>query len=156
MDNGTFIASANTSYPIFQNGQLSGAVTFEHTEETIQKYYQSIQDTRQALKHFSGSAAPVRFSGYTFENVIGGSEKLRSAAELAQRWPPRTAPSCWWERRARGKRSLPRASTAPAPGRGKISWPSTGAAIPETLIGKSALRHGQGQLYRQRGQGRLL
>lgn len=156
VENGTTIASSNTSYPIFQGGQLAGAVSFEHTEVTIPKYLKSIQDTQNALKRYAYDTTTVRFSGYTFENVIGGSPKLRSAVELAQRWPPRTAPSCWWERRARGKRSLPRASTAPAPGRGKNSWPSTGAAIPETLIGKSALRHGQGQLYRQRGQGRLL
>ena len=134
VDNGTFIASANTSYPIFQNGQLSGAVTFEHTEETIQKYYQSIQDTRQALKHFSGSAAPVRFSGYTFENVIGGSPKLRSAAELAQRVAPQNSPVMLVGETGTGKEIFAQSIHRSSPRAGKKFVAINCAAIPETLI----------------------
>ena len=134
VDNGTFIASSNTSYPIFQNGQLSGAVTFEHTEETIQKYYQSIQDTRQALKHFSGSAAPVRFSGYTFENVIGGSEKLRSAAELAQRVAPQNSPVMLVGETGTGKEIFAQSIHRSSPRAGKKFVAINCAAIPETLI----------------------
>ena len=48
VENGTTIASSNTSYPIFQGGQLAGAVSFEHTEVTIPKYLKSIQDTQNA------------------------------------------------------------------------------------------------------------
>lgn len=134
VDNGTFIASANTSYPIFQNGQLSGAVTFEHTEETIQKYYQSIQDTRQALKHFSGNAAPVRFSGYTFENVIGGSEKLRSAVELAQRVAPQNSPVMLVGETGTGKEIFAQSIHRSSPRAGKKFVAINCAAIPETLI----------------------
>lgn len=134
VDNGTFIASANTSYPIFQNGQLSGAVTFEHTEETIQKYYQSIQDTRQALKHFSGSAAPVRFSGYTFKNVIGSSEKLRSAAELAQRVAPQNSPVMLVGETGTGKEIFAQSIHRSSPRAGKKFVAINCAAIPETLI----------------------
>ena len=134
VDNGTFIASANTSYPIFQNGQLSGAVTFEHTEETIQKYYQSIQDTRQALKHFSGNAAPVRFSGYTFENVIGGSPKLRSAVELAQRVAPQTSPVMLVGETGTGKEIFAQSIHRSSPRAGKKFVAINCAAIPETLI----------------------
>ena len=134
VDNGTFIASSNTSYPIFQNGQLSGAVTFEHTEETIQKYYQSIQDTRQALKHFSGNAAPVRFSGYTFENVIGGSEKLRSAAELAQRVAPQNSPVMLVGETGTGKEIFAQSIHRSSPRAGKKFVAINCAAIPETLI----------------------
>lgn len=134
VDNGTFIASSNTSYPIFQNGQLSGAVTFEHTEETIQKYYQSIQDTRQALKHFSGNAAPVRFSGYTFENVIGGSEKLRSAVELAQRVAPQNSPVMLVGETGTGKEIFAQSIHRSSPRAGKKFVAINCAAIPETLI----------------------
>jgi len=134
VDNGTFIASSNTSYPIFQNGQLSGAVTFEHTEETIQKYYQSIQDTRQALKHFSGSAAPVRFSGYTFENVIGSSEKLRSAVELAQRVAPQNSPVMLVGETGTGKEIFAQSIHRSSPRAGKKFVAINCAAIPETLI----------------------
>lgn len=134
VDNGTFIASANTSYPIFQNGQLSGAVTFEHTEETIQKYYQSIQDTRQALKHFSGNAAPVRFSGYTFENVIGSSEKLRSAVELAQRVAPQNSPVMLVGETGTGKEIFAQSIHRSSPRAGKKFVAINCAAIPETLI----------------------
>lgn len=134
VDNGTFIASANTSYPIFQNGQLSGAVTFEHTEETIQKYYQSIQDTRRALKHFSGNAAPVRFSGYTFENVIGSSEKLRSAVELAQRVAPQNSPVMLVGETGTGKEIFAQSIHRSSPRAGKKFVAINCAAIPETLI----------------------
>ena len=134
VDNGTFIASSNTSYPIFQNGQLSGAVTFEHTEETIQKYYQSIQDTRQALKHFSGNAAPVRFSGYTFENVIGSSEKLHSAVELAQRVAPQNSPVMLVGETGTGKEIFAQSIHRSSPRAGKKFVAINCAAIPETLI----------------------
>ena len=134
VNDGTFIASANTSYPIFQNGQLSGAVTFEYTEETIQKYYQSIQDTRQALKHFSGNTAPIRFSDYTFGNVIGSSEKLRSAVELAQRVAPQNSPVMLVGETGTGKEIFAQSIHRSSPRAGKKFVAINCAAIPETLI----------------------
>lgn len=134
VDNGTFIASSNTSYPVFQGGQLAGAVTFEHTEDTIQKYFQSIQDTQQALKHFSGNAAPVRFSGYTFENVIGGSPKLRSAVELAQRVAPQNSPVMLVGETGTGKEIFAQSIHRSSPRAGKKFVAINCAAIPEPLI----------------------
>ena len=134
VENGTTIASSNTSYPIFQGGQLAGAVSFEHTEVTIPKYLKSIQDTQNALKRYAYDTTTVRFSGYTFENVIGGSPKLRSAAELAQRVAPQNSPVMLVGEPGTGKEIFAQSIHRSSPRAGKKFVAINCAAIPETLI----------------------
>lgn len=134
VENGTTIASSNTSYPIFQGGQLAGAVSFEHTEVTIPKYLKSIQDTQNALKRYAYDTTTVRFSGYTFENVIGGSPKLRSAVELAQRVAPQNSPVMLVGETGTGKEIFAQSIHRSSPRAGKKFVAINCAAIPETLI----------------------
>ena len=86
------IALANTSYPIFREGELLGAVVFEQTAEIVDKGIKKLEATRQALSSFQNKPPTISFSGYTFANVIGGCPKLREAVELARRVAPQDSP----------------------------------------------------------------
>ena len=86
------IASANTSYPIFREGELLGAVVFEQTAEIVGRNIKKLEATRRALGSFQNKPPKISFSGYTFANVIGGCPKLREAVELARRVAPQDSP----------------------------------------------------------------
>lgn len=86
------IALANTSYPIFREGELLGAVVFEQTAEIVDKGLKKLEATRHALSSFQNKPPTISFSGYTFANVIGGCPKLREAVELARRVAPQDSP----------------------------------------------------------------
>ena len=128
------IASANTSYPIFREGELLGAVVFEQTAEIVDKGIKKLEATRQALSSFQNKSPKISFSGYTFANVIGGCPKLREAIELAQRVAPQDSPILLVGETGTGKeifaQSIHRASRRRS---GKFLAINC-AAIPETLI----------------------
>ena len=86
------IALANTSSPIFREGELLGAVVFEQTAEIVDKGIKKLEATRQALSSFQNKPPTISFSGYTSANVIGGCPKLREAVELARRVAPQDSP----------------------------------------------------------------
>ena len=108
------IALANTSYPIFREGELLGAVVFEQTAEIVDKGIKKLEATRQALSSFQNKPPTISFSGYTFANVIGGCPKLREAVELARRVAPQDSPILLVGETGTGKeifaQSIPRAS----------------------------------------------
>ncbi len=127
------IASANTSYPIFREGELMGAVVFEQTEEIVEKNIKKLEATRQALTAFPQEHPKLSFSGYTFDNVIGRSQKQREAVELAKRVAPQDSPVLLVGETGTGKeifaQSIHRASR-----RGGRFLAINCAAVPETLI----------------------
>lgn len=83
--NGAKVASVNTAYPIFQNHELAGAVVFEQNLEVIQSQIALLEKVRGALTERSEKLPLAKFSGYTFSNVIGSSQKLVDAVNLAKR-----------------------------------------------------------------------
>lgn len=128
------IASANTSYPIFREGELLGAVVFEQTAEIADKNIKKLEATRRALSSFQNKPPKISFSGYTFDNVIGSCPKLRQAVELAQRVAPQDSPILLVGETGTGKeifaQSIHRASRRRS---GKFLAINC-AAVPETLI----------------------
>lgn len=127
------IASANTSYPIFREGELLGAVVFEQTAEIVEKNLKKMEATGRALSAFSRRPPKISFSGYTFDNVIGSCPKLREAVELARRVAPQDSPILLVGETGTGKeifaQSIHRASR-----RGGKFLAINCAAVPETLI----------------------
>lgn len=127
------IASANTSYPIFREGELLGAVVFEQTAEIVEKNIKKLEATRRALSSFQNKPPKISFSGYTFDNVIGSCPKLRKAVELAQKVAPQGSPILLVGETGTGKeifaQSIHRASR-----RGGKFLAINCAAVPETLI----------------------
>ena len=128
------IASANTSYPIFREGELLGAVVFEQTSDIVEKNLKKMESTRRALADFPKGPPNISFSGYTFDNVIGSCRKLREAVALAQKVAPQDSPILLVGETGTGKeifaQSIHRASRRRA---GKFLAINC-AAVPETLI----------------------
>ena len=128
------IASANTSYPIFRNGELLGAVVFEQTEEIVERNIKKLEATRRALAAFPQKPPKVSFSGYTFDNVIGSCSKLREAVALAQRVAQQDSPILLVGATGTGKEIFAQSIHRASPRRGRKFLAINCAAIPETLI----------------------
>lgn len=128
------IASANTSYPIFREGELLGAVVFEQTAEIVEKNLKKMEATGKALSAFSQRPPKVSFSGYTFDNVIGSCPKLREAVALAQRVAPQDSPILLVGETGTGKEIFAQSIHRSSRRRGGKFLAINCAAVPETLI----------------------
>lgn len=128
------IASANTSYPIFRNGELMGAVVFEETAEIVEKNIKKLEATRRALSSFQNKSPKISFSGYTFENVVGHCQKLRDAVNLAKRVAPQDSPILLVGETGTGKEIFAQSIHRSSRRRGGKFLAINCAAVPETLI----------------------
>ena len=128
------IASANTSYPIFREGELLGAVVFEQTAEIVERNMKKMEATGKALSAFSQRPPKISFSGYTFDNVIGSCPKLRSAVELARRVAPQDSPILLVGETGTGKEIFAQSIHRSSRRRGGKFLAINCAAVPETLI----------------------
>lgn len=128
------IATANTSYPIIRDGELLGAVVFEQTEEIAQKDISRMEEVRKALRTYSIRSSQISFSGYTFENVIGQSEKMRAAVEIAMKVAPQDSSILLVGETGTGKEIFAQSIHRASPRRNKKFLAINCAAIPETLI----------------------
>ena len=128
------IASANTSYPIFREGELLGAVVFEQTAEIVGRNIKKLEATRRALGSFQNKPPKISFSGYTFDNVIGGCPKLRKAVELARRVAPQDSPILLVGETGTGKEIFAQSIHRSSRRRGGKFLAINCAAVPETLI----------------------
>lgn len=83
--NGVTIATANTAYPIIKGGKLLGAVVFEQNQDIVDIYKNSVKKVEKALSLYEKHSHYTRFTGYTFDNIVGHGEKLRNAVEIANK-----------------------------------------------------------------------
>jgi len=130
----TDIATANTSYPILRSGELLGAVVFEQTEEIVQKNMKRMEETQRALKAFSSHVGHIRFSGYTFDHVIGHSPKLQTAVAIAKKVASRDSSVLLVGETGTGKEIFAQSIHHASPRSRKKFLAINCAAIPETLI----------------------
>ena len=128
------IASANTSYPIFGEGELLGAVVFEQTADIVEKNLKKMEATGKALSAFSQRPPKISFSGYTFDNVIGSCPKLREAVELARRVAPQDSPILLVGETGTGKEIFAQSIHRSSRRRSGKFLAINCAAVPETLI----------------------
>ncbi|USF27847.1 Arginine utilization regulatory protein RocR [Firmicutes bacterium ASF500] len=128
------IASANTSYPIFREGELLGAVVFEQTADIVGANIKKLEATRRALSSFQNKPPNISFSGYTFDNVIGSCPKLREAVALAQRVAPQDSPILLVGETGTGKEIFAQSIHRASRRRGGKFLAINCAAVPETLI----------------------
>ena len=130
----TPIATSNTSYPVLRGGELLGTVSFEQTEEIVQRNIKRLEETGRALKSFDARAPQVTFSGYTFENVIGHSPKLREIVAIARKVAPQDSSVLLVGETGTGKEIFAQSIHRASARRGKKFLAINCAAIPETLI----------------------
>lgn len=88
---GISVASANTSYPLRKGNQIIGAVVFEQTQEIVDAYKKKMEQTEKALHNFQSNFPLTRFSGYTFNHLIGHGEALQKAVRIAKKIAPQNS-----------------------------------------------------------------
>ena len=88
---GASILSTNTAYPLKKGKQIIGAVAFEQTKEIVAAIKEKMIDAEQALDNFKKTSPETRFSGYTFDNVIGHGKALQEAVTIAKKIAPQNS-----------------------------------------------------------------
>lgn len=88
-NDGAFIATANSGYPITRNDQIIGAVTFDQTKDVVANHIARMKRTEEALTTFN-NRKPTAFqlTGYTFNDIIGSEPIIKEAVKLAKRIAP--------------------------------------------------------------------
>lgn len=84
-NNGVSIATANTSYPIHLGKELAGVVVFEQESETVKSSIQKMEEIGKALQNYNNHTHQIRFTGYSFDHIIGHGEKLERAIRIAKK-----------------------------------------------------------------------
>lgn len=84
-NDGITITTANTAYPVMNGKELIGSIVFEQNQATVDAYKKKMDDIEKALKGYDKHSHYTRFTGYTFEHIIGHGEKLVRAVDIARK-----------------------------------------------------------------------
>lgn len=131
---GVSIASVNTSYPVSKDNELIGAIVFEQTQNIIDCSKEKMAQAEKALRDFQPNTPPTRFSGYTFEHIIGNGENLQKAVRIARKIAPQNNSVLLVGETGTGKEIFAQSIHRCSPRKDKKFVALNCAAIPETLI----------------------
>lgn len=134
LNNGKFIATANTAYPIRKGKELVGAVAFDTDASVIRASIQKMEGIQKALNSYDANRQEISFSGYNFDHIIGHGKKMVEAVGLAKKMAPQNCNILLVGETGTGKeiyaQSIHRASRRSS----KKFVALNCAAIPESLI----------------------
>lgn len=83
---GKKVLTLNTGYPVFSaSGQLLGAVVLEQNMTILQEKMQRLEQLKAAMAQQLTGFSLLHSSRYSFADIIGSSQPLRHAVEIAQR-----------------------------------------------------------------------
>lgn len=82
---GSYIATANTAYPIWKNGELLGTVVFEQDKDVVDGYIKRMNEIETALNSYDDPESYLHFTGYTFQNILGEGSAMLEAISIARR-----------------------------------------------------------------------
>lgn len=131
---GASIASVNTSYPVKRGSEVIGAVVFEQTREIIDACKEKMSQAEKALRDFQPESLPTRFSGYTFEHVIGSGEAMQKAVAIAKKIAPQSSSVLLVGETGTGKEVFAQSIHRSSQRKNKKFVALNCAAIPESLI----------------------
>lgn len=131
---GVSIASVNTSYPVSKDNEIIGAIAFEQTQEMIDCSKEKMAQSEKALSDFQPNTPPTRFSGYTFDHIIGHGENLQKAVRIARKIAPQNNSVLLVGETGTGKEIFAQSIHRCSPRKDKKFVALNCAAIPETLI----------------------
>lgn len=131
---GASVASVNTSYPVSKDNEVIGAIVFEQTQEIIDCSKKKMKQAEKALQGFQPSTSPTRFSGYTFDHIIGHGENLQKAVRIARKIAPQNNSVLLVGETGTGKEIFAQSIHRCSPRKDKKFVALNCAAIPETLI----------------------
>lgn len=133
-NDGISIATANTAYPIRRGRELIGTVVFEQTSEIVKAYIQKMEKIDKALKLYEAHSHHVRFTGYSFEHIIGHGERLLHAVSIARKVAQQDSSVLLVGETGTGKEIFAQSIHRESGRRDKKFVALNCAAIPDTLI----------------------
>lgn len=131
---GISIATANTAYPIRRGKELLGAVVFEQSREIVAASIQKMEEIQTALKNYDSHSHHTRFSGYTFDHIIGHGENLTRAVAIAKRVAKQDNSVLLVGETGTGKEIFAQSIHRESPRKNKKFVALNCAAVPESLI----------------------
>ena len=114
--------------------ELIGAIVFEQTQNIIDCSKEKMAQAEKALRDFQPNTPPTRFSGYTFEHIIGNGENLQKAVRIARKIAPQNNSVLLVGETGTGKEIFAQSIHRCSPRKDKKFVALNCAAIPETLI----------------------
>lgn len=132
LSTGRELATVNTAYPLYRRKELVGAVSVDMDQHYVKKELKRLREAEDALAAFREKGEEIRFSGYTFDHIIGRG--MADAVRLARKAAESESNVLLVGETGTGKeifaQSIHRAS-----GRGRNRMVALNcAAVPETLI----------------------
>lgn len=131
---GVTIATANTAYPIRKGKELVGSVVFEQNSDIVNMYNKKMKEVDHALKLFEEHSHYTRFTGYTFEHIIGHGMKLREAVKIARKISPQNSSVLLVGETGTGKEIFAQSIHRASGRKNKKFVALNCAAIPDSLI----------------------
>ncbi len=83
LSTGKELATVNTAYPLYRRKELVGAVSIDMDQRYVKRELKRLQEAEDALTSFRDSGEEIRFTGYTFDHIIGRG--MADAVSLARK-----------------------------------------------------------------------
>ena len=131
---GNAITTSNTAYPILYGRELAGAVVFERSAAVTQAQLTRLERVRDGIADYASGEQGVKFTGYSFESVVGSGEKLAEAVRLAKRVAEQDCSVLLVGETGTGKEVFAQSIHRASGRRGKKFLAINCAAVPEALI----------------------
>ncbi|MBQ9061104.1 MAG: sigma 54-interacting transcriptional regulator [Firmicutes bacterium] len=131
---GSYIATANTAYPIRRDGEVIGSVVFEQDKSVVADYLRRMNSIETALDSYGEADQYLRFSGYTFRNILGEGRAMREAVDIARKISDQECDVLLVGETGTGKELFAQAIHNESLRKGKKFLAINCAAIPESLI----------------------
>lgn len=131
---GTDITSTNSAYPVFHGEELAGAVVFEQDMNVIKAQIAQLEKIRAVMAEKAEHLPHSRFSGYTFDDVVGRDKKITDAVDFARRIAARDCHVLLVGETGTGKEIFAQSIHRASGRRDKKFLAINCAAVPEPLI----------------------
>lgn len=128
------ITTINTAYPVMKDNELLGAALFEMDMGIAQQQQEYFKSVERNLKSYAEQVPEEQLSGYNFDCIVGDSERMRNAKELAKRFAQQDCNVLLVGETGTGKEMFAQSIHRASPRRDKPFVAINCAAVPEPLI----------------------
>lgn len=125
------------TYPLFQNDEVIGAVSIMRDNSKIQELLEEIVDLRESIDKKGKKAtvkSPVKSTKYSFESIIGASEKITKTLKYSKKASESNSPVLIYGETGTGKELFSQSIHNASVRKDKPFVAINCAAIPENLL----------------------
>lgn len=134
LKSGVEITSVNTAYPIFDDNNLIGVVTFDQDVNVINKEIEKNENIKKAMLEQGISFADKAPDKYHFSDIIGKNRKLLDVVDLAKKISTQDCNVLIYGETGTGKEMFAQSIHEESRRKDKKFLAINCAAVPETLI----------------------